>query len=45
MVRFLRDIQGLQVDLIRYLVAQYQHPNRLIRVDGVNGSQLHLHDN
>jgi len=44
-LRFLREIQGLQVDLTRYLVAQYQHPDRLIRVDGANGSQLHLHEN
>lgn len=44
-LRFLSEIQGLQVDLTRYLVAQYQHPDRLIRVDGTNGSQLHLHDN
>ena len=44
-LRFLREIQGMQVDLTRYLVAQYQHPDRLIRVDGTNGSQLHLHDN
>jgi hypothetical protein len=42
---FLRDLQGLQVDLTRYLVAQYQHPDRLIRVDGLEKSQLHLHDN
>jgi hypothetical protein len=44
-LRFLREMQGLQVDLTRYLVAQYQHPDRLIRVDGINGSQVHLHDN
>lgn len=43
--RFLREIQGLQVDLTRYLVAQYQHPDRLIRIDGTNGSELHLHEN
>jgi len=44
-LRFLREMQGLQVDLTRYLVAQYQHPDRSIRVEGANGSQLHLHDN
>lgn len=44
-LRFLREIQGLQVDLTRYLVAQYQHPDRLIRVDGTGGSQLHVHEN
>lgn len=44
-LQFLRTIQGLQVDVTRYLVAQYQHPDRLIRVESANGSQLHLHDN
>jgi len=44
-LRFLREIQGMQVDLTRYLVAQYQHPDRLIRVDGLNGNQLHVHEN
>ena len=44
-LRFLREMQGLQVDLTRYLVAQYQHPDRSIRVEGSNGAQLHLHDN
>jgi hypothetical protein len=43
--RFLREIQGLQVDLTRYLVAQYQHPDRLIRIDGTNQSELHVHEN
>ena len=42
---FLRQMQGMQVDLTRYLVAQYQHPDRLIRLDGVTGGQLHLHEN
>jgi hypothetical protein len=44
-LRFLREIQALQVDVTRYLVAQYQHPDRLIRIDGGNRSQLHLHEN
>jgi hypothetical protein len=44
-LRFLREMQSLQVDLTRYLVAQYQHPDRSIRVEGSNGAQLHLHDN
>jgi hypothetical protein len=42
---FLREIQGLQVDLTRYLVARYQHPDRWIRVEGSPRQQLHLHDN
>ena len=44
-LKFLREIQGLQVDLTKYLVAQYQHPDRLIRVEGIEKSQLHLHEN
>jgi hypothetical protein len=44
-LEFLRGMHGMQVDLTRYLVAQYQHPDRLIRVDGIKGHQLHLHDN
>ena len=47
-VSYLQAIGGMQVDLTRYLVAQHQHPDRLIRIDG-NGhagrrAQLHLHD-
>ncbi len=41
---FLGSIRDMQVDLTRYLVAQYQHPDRLIRVDGQNHAQLHLHE-
>ncbi len=43
-VRFLREMQSLQVDVTRYLVAQYQHPDRLIQIDGTGRSQLHLHE-
>jgi hypothetical protein len=42
-LRFLREIRGLEVDVTRFLVAQYQHPDRLIRVESENGSQLHMH--
>lgn len=44
---FLRSMQGMQVDLTRYLVAQYRNPDRLIRIDSDalgNRTQLHLHD-
>lgn len=41
---YLKSIQDMNVDLTRYLVAQYQHPDRLIRIDGSSRSQLHLHD-
>jgi hypothetical protein len=43
-------MREMQVDLTRYLVAQYQHPDRLIRIDSSggggpgNGQQLHVHD-
>ena len=42
---FLSSIREMQVDLTRYLVAQYQHPDRLIRISGSDDAQLHLHDN
>ena len=41
---FLQAMQAMQVDLTRYLVAQYQNPDRLIRIDGGRAAQLHLHD-
>lgn len=42
----LREMRELQVDLTRYLVAQYQHPDRLIRIDGGADEhpQLHVHE-
>lgn len=42
---FLTRMKDLQVDLTRYLVAQYQNPDKIIRIDGQNGPQLHLHEN
>ncbi|WP_221032752.1 hypothetical protein [Actomonas aquatica] len=44
---FLTGAADLKVDLTRYLVAQYQHPDRLIRIDGgrkSDAAQLHLHE-
>jgi hypothetical protein len=41
---YLTAIRDMQVDMTRYLVAQYQHPDRLIRVDGNHHPQLHLHE-
>jgi hypothetical protein len=38
------QLHGLQVDLTRYLVAQYQHPDKIIRIDGQQKPQLHLHE-
>jgi hypothetical protein len=43
---FLQSVRSLEVDMTRYLTARYQHPDRLIRIDG-NGdrqAQLHLHE-
>lgn len=42
--RYLGTMREMQVDLTRYLVAQYQNPDRLIRISGDNGAQLHLHE-
>jgi hypothetical protein len=44
---FLDSMKGMNVDLTRYLVAQYQNPDRLIRVEqgATGGPQLHLHEN
>lgn len=42
--RYLAVMREMQVDLTRYLVAQYQNPDRLIRISGDNGAQLHLHE-
>jgi hypothetical protein len=41
---FFRSLGGLQVDLTRYLVAQYQNPDRLIRIEGARDSRVHLHE-
>lgn len=42
--RYLATMREMQIDLTRYLVAQYQNPDRLIRISGDNGAQLHLHE-
>ncbi|HTV47036.1 MAG TPA: hypothetical protein VMG59_01200 [Phycisphaerae bacterium] len=41
---FFRLLGGMQVDLTRYLVAQYQNPDRLIRIEGGRDSRVHLHE-
>lgn len=41
---FLNSIAGMEVDMTRYLVAQYQNPDRVVRVESDNGNQMHLHD-
>jgi hypothetical protein len=41
---YLQGIAGLKVDVTRYLVAQYQHPDKIIRIDGGADAQLHLHE-
>jgi hypothetical protein len=41
---YLQGIAGLKVDVTRYLVAQYQHPDKIIRIDSGADPQLHLHE-
>jgi len=43
---FMERMKGCEVDLTRYLVAQYQHPDRLIRIDGggAPAAQMHVHE-
>ena len=42
---FFTRMRELQVDLTRYLVAQYQNPDKVIRIDNGPTPQLHLHEN
>lgn len=43
--QFFGRMRELQVDLTRYLVAQYQNPDKVIRIDqGQAAPQLHLHE-
>ena len=42
---FFARMRELQVDLTRYLVAQYQNPDKVIRIDNGPTPQLHLHEN
>ena len=42
---FFARMRELQVDLTRYLVAQYQNPDKVIRIDNGAKAQLHLHEN
>lgn len=41
---FLSGIAALKVDVTRYLVAQYQHPDKIVRIDTAAAPQLHLHE-
>ena len=41
---FLESVADMQVDMTRYLVAQYQNPDRIFRVQGDSETQLHLHE-
>lgn len=40
---YLRAMHGMQVDLTRYLVAQHQHPDRVIRIDGDGKAAARVH--
>lgn len=41
---FLQSMQTMNIDLTRYLVAQYQNPDRLIKIEEGKKTQLHLHE-
>lgn len=41
---FLGAIRGLEVDLTKYLVAQHQPAEKLIRIDTVRQPNLHVHE-
>jgi hypothetical protein len=41
---YLKAMKDMEIDLTRYLVAQYQHPDRIIRIDGDAHPQLHIND-
>lgn len=46
-IEFLKGAADLKVDLTRYLVAQYQHPDKLVRIESGDpsaGPRLHLHE-
>ena len=40
----LASMLNMKVDLTQYLVAQYQNPDRFIRIDGPEDSHLHVHE-
>ncbi|HEX8617819.1 MAG TPA: hypothetical protein VF911_09570 [Thermoanaerobaculia bacterium] len=40
----LEAMRNLGVDLTPYLIAQYQHPDRLIRIEADKAPQFHMHD-
>lgn len=40
----LEAMRTLGVDLTRYLIAQYQHPDRVIRIENESAAQLHMHE-
>jgi len=41
--RHLEEIKQLDVDMTRYLVAQYQNPDRLLRIEG-GDARVHVHE-
>jgi hypothetical protein len=42
--RFLGSIQTMGVDLTRYLVAQHENPDKIIRINADQPTRLHLHE-
>lgn len=41
---FLQMDRGMEVDMTRYLVVRYQHPDRLIGIDAKDAPQVHVHE-
>ncbi len=41
---FLATIKTMNVDLTKYLIAQYQPADKLIKIDAAQKPQLHIHD-
>ncbi len=40
---FLQTLKGFDVNMTQYLIAQYQHPDKLIRIDG-HDARVHMHE-
>lgn len=46
-IEFLKGAADLKVDITRYLVAQYQHPDKIVRIESARAEgeqQIHLHE-
>lgn len=43
-LRYLSQLREMGVDLTSYLVSQYQHPDRILRVESQTPTNLHIHE-